>query len=119
MAQKASDHHTSSRQPAELLVQPDSDVISGTLVAAEAADSAQFVGAATITLRQLMRPVAALPLHQFMPLSDAFAQAKNRLGLWSDDLAVGELWQYARHGRLTVAARRILPDRTEQAFILK
>jgi hypothetical protein len=119
MAQKARDNYTPSGQPAEPPVQTDSGVISGELVAVEAADSGQFVGAVTITLRQLMRPVTALPLRQFMPLSDAFAQAKNRLGVWSDDLAARELWQHARHRRLTVAARQILPGGTEQVFILK
>jgi hypothetical protein len=64
-----------------------------------------------------MRPVAALPLHQFMPLNQAYVKAKDRLG--SGDLAAHDLWEHALGRRLTVAARRILPDGTEQAFILR
>jgi hypothetical protein len=64
-----------------------------------------------------MRIVADLPPHQFMPLSDALAQAKSCLG--SSDLALRKLRQDARRRRLTIAAWRILPDGTEQVLLFR
>jgi hypothetical protein len=64
-----------------------------------------------------VRIVAALPLHQFMSLNHAFAKAKDCLG--SGDLAARDLRQHARDRRLTIAARRILPDDTEQVLIFR
>jgi hypothetical protein len=98
MAQKADDNHTSSGQ---------STGSSATPGAAQA-----------ITLQQLVRPVALLPLDKFLPLDDAFAQASSRLGAASG-LTARDLWQHARNRRLTVAARRILPDGTERVFIFR
>jgi hypothetical protein len=91
----------------------------GALVAMEAADSAEFVGFRTPTpaLHRLVRIVAALPLHQFMSLNHAFAKAKDCLG--SGDLAARDLRQHARDRRLTIAARRIFPDGTEQVLIFR
>jgi hypothetical protein len=71
----------------------------------------------TIAIGQLARPVAALPLHHFVPLNDAFTRAKDRLGSYS--LAAHDFTQYARARRLTLAVRVIWPDHTEQAFILR
>jgi predicted RNA polymerase sigma factor len=64
-----------------------------------------------------VRIVAALPLHQFMSLNHAFAKAKDCLG--SGDLAARDLRQHARDRRLTIAARRIFPDGTEQVLIFR
>ena len=85
----------------------------------EAADSAEFVGfrAQTPAIQRLVRIVAALPLHQFMPLNDAFVRAKNCLG--AGGIAAHDLTQRARNRRLTIAARRILPDGTEQVFFFR
>jgi hypothetical protein len=58
-----------------------------------------------------------LPLHHFVPLNDAFAQAKDRLG--SYQLAAHDLTQHVRARRLTLAVRVIWPDGTEQVFILR
>lgn len=74
-------------------------------------------GDKTIPLRQLVRIVAALPLHEFMPLNDAFVQAKNSLG--SGELAARDLTKDARAKRLTVAARWVEPNGIEQAGILR
>src|SRR5262245_10712721 len=52
-----------------------------------------------------------------MPLNHAFVQAKNCLG--SGDLAAHDFWQRARDRQLTVAARRISPDGTEQVFLFR
>lgn len=84
----------------------------------EAADNG-FVGLWTQipAIQRLVRIVAALPPHQFMPLDQAFAKAKSYLG--SSDLAARDLTQHARGRRLTVAARRIFPDGTEQVLILR
>jgi transposase len=84
----------------------------------EAADSG-FVRLRTQipAIQRLVRIVAALPLHQFMSLNQAFAEAKSRLG--SGDLTAHDLTQHARGRRLTVAARRILPDGTEQVLIFR
>lgn len=71
----------------------------------------------TIAIGQLGRLVAALPLHQFVPLNDAFAQAKGYLGSYS--LAAHDLTQHARARRLTLGVRVISPDGTEQALILR
>jgi hypothetical protein len=91
----------------------------GALVVTEAADSAEFVGygTPTLTIHQLVRIVAALPLHQFMSLNHAFAKAKDCLG--SGDLAARDLRQHARNRRLTIAARGVFPDDTEQALIFR
>jgi hypothetical protein len=58
-----------------------------------------------------------LPLHHFIPIADAFVQAKSRLG--SGELAVRDLTQHARNRRLTVAARVILHGRPELCVIIR
>ena len=70
-----------------------------------------------LAIERLARLVATLSLHHFVPLNDAFAQAKNHLGSYS--LAAHDFTQHARARRLTLAVRVIWPDRTEQAFILR
>jgi hypothetical protein len=60
-------------------------------------------GSKTIRLSQLVRIVAVLPLHELMPLTDAFVQAEKRLG--SGELAARDLTKHARAGRLTVAVQ--------------
>lgn len=112
MAGTSGDNSTDDGPP----VQTGSGV-SGAFVAVEVADSAQLAGAQTIALQQLVRIVAALPLHQFMPLNHAFVRAKNCLG--AGGIAAHDLWQHARCRRLTIAARRILPDGTEQVVIFR
>jgi hypothetical protein len=69
------------------------------------------------TLAQLVRVIAALPLHRFISLNDALSKAKSRLG--SGDLAARDLWQHAKARRLTIAARRIRYDGTEEVLILR
>src|SRR5262249_15352659 len=111
------DDYTSNWRSAGPPVQTDSGAISNALVVVEGADSAQLVGAVTITLRQLVRVVKALPLHRFMPLNDAFAQAKSCLG--AGGIAAHDLVRRAQNRQLTVAARRIFSDGTEQVLIFR
>jgi hypothetical protein len=101
MAQKADDNHTSSGQP----TRSDADKVQPARAEVR-----------TIPLQQLVRPVAALPLHQFISLNDALAQVRGRVG--AGDLAAHDLWQHARERRLTIAARQVWRGQ-EQAFILR
>jgi len=119
MAQKADDNHTPGGQPASSPI-PTALSEREALRSKLARETKAFYDArdrALVTLQQLMRPVAALPRHQFMSLSEAFAQAKSWLR--ADDLTAHDLWQHARDRRLTVAVRQAMPDGTEQAFILR
>jgi hypothetical protein len=70
-----------------------------------------------VAIEALARPVAALPLHHFVPLNDALERAKGPLGSYS--LAARDLTQHARGRRLTLGVRIIWPDGTEQVFILR
>jgi hypothetical protein len=54
----------------------------------------------------LRRKVAALPPEKWLPLADALARVKAVLGP-SNDLAVRDLTQHLRAGRLTAGARRV------------
>jgi hypothetical protein len=74
-------------------------------------------GDKTIPLRQLVRIVAALPLHEFTTLNDAFVQEKNHWG--SGELAARELTKHARARRLTVAARWVERGGIEHVGILR
>jgi hypothetical protein len=100
MAQKADDNHTSNGQPI-----------------ATDTDNARPAEAGVVPFSRLARLVAALPLHQFISLNAAFAQANSRFR--SSDLTAYDLWQHARNRQLTIAARRLSPDGIEQVFLFR
>lgn len=99
MAQKASDHPTSSELPAP------------------SAQANVPPAAQAVTLQQLMRPIRVLPLHRVISLNDGFARTKDRLG--GGDIAASDLTRHGRSGQLIVAARQLRRDGTEETFLLR
>jgi hypothetical protein len=71
-----------------------------------------------VAIQRLVRKVAALSSHQFMPLDEAaIAQAKGFLGSYL--LIERDLLRHAQTRHLTVAVRVYWPDDTEQVFLLR
>jgi len=68
-------------------------------------------------LRTLGRKVMALPPRHFIPLNDALALAKSRLGSYS--LAAHDLTRRAGAGEFTIGARMIRRDGSDEVFLLR
>jgi hypothetical protein len=72
---------------------------------------------AVSALRTLGRKVTALPPRHFVPLNEALALVKSRLGSYS--LAAHDLTRRAGAGEFTIGARMIRPDGSEEVFLLR